>query len=368
MLQIRWFRKSILRTATIILPTFTLLWVLWKNPNWTDRSVHDVLTVEPSNMRLGSNEANSALCRRQNWKPFNAKNRQFPRRVYDLLMVNTELEWLEIRLSTTYDYVDYFIVVESPKTFTNHDKPLIVKDHLDKLAAYRDKIIYHELVIPEGFHSERDNPAWAWEDLQRNAMYEQVLILLNGTQAPIEGDVILVSDVDEILRPETLAILQACEFPPRLNLRTSFYYYSFQFRHKTVEWPHPQATYFRRSKTIIPVNLRNSDGGFQPLIRLDTATLWNAGWHCSSCFSTLEELLTKLSSFSHQWMNADEFRNRDRIVEYFRQGKDLWDRKNEDFERIEENHDIPMILLDQRERFAYLLSRDGPSAGFRDYP
>jgi beta-1,4-mannosyl-glycoprotein beta-1,4-N-acetylglucosaminyltransferase len=283
-------------------------------------------------------------------------------------MVNTELEWLEIRLNTTYDHVDYFIIVESPKTFTNRDKPLIVKKNLQKLDAYRDKIIYHQLEIPEGFHSHRANPAWAWEDLQRNAMYDQALVRLEDSQAPVLGDVIIVADVDEIPRPETIAILKACDFPVRVNLRSRFYYYSFQFRHKGVDWAHPQATYYRGSETILPVNLRNSDGGIQPLIKLDTADLWNAGWHCSSCFSTIEELRTKLSSFSHQWMNAEEYRNRDRIASYIRQGKDLWDRVGEVYNRIDNNQDVPKILLDQRERFSHLLDRDGPNAGFKDYP
>lgn len=128
-------------------------------------------------------------------------------------MVNTELEWLEVKLNTTDDHIDYFVIVESPKTFTNRDKPMIVRENLGKLAAYRDKIIYHQLEIPEGFHSDRANPARAWEDLQRNAMYDQALVRLKGNQAPVQGDVIIVADMDEIPRPETIAILKALRFP-----------------------------------------------------------------------------------------------------------------------------------------------------------
>ncbi|KAK6064925.1 glycosyltransferase family 17 protein [Seiridium cupressi] len=354
-------KRGLLRSVLAL--SISILILTWLNPNWTDRSIHKVLRF-PLDSDLSTSEAKHGLCRQHGWTPFKGSGR----RVYDLLMVNTELDWLEIRLNTTYDYVDYFVIVESPKTFTNHDKPLVIKDNLDKFANYRDKIIYHELEIPPGFHSDRANPAWAWEDLQRNAMYDQVLPQLTDARAPRTGDVIIVADVDEIIRPETIVLLKACSFPRRLNLRSHFYYYSFQFLHAGEQWKHPQATYYQGWRTILPVNLRNSDGGLQPLIKLETADLWDSGWHCSSCFSTIEELLTKMSSFSHQWMNQEVYRDRDRIAEHIRMGKDIWDRKSEHYDRIENNQDIPSILLDQQDKFSYLLNRDGPSAGFKDYP
>lgn len=368
MLSSRWFPRGPQRAALVITPLVLLLITLWLHPNWIDTSIHHVSRFDPLSLDMNAQDTKSEVCKQHNWRPFQTGTQRPLRRVYDLFMVNTELDWLEIRLNTTYEYVDYFIIVESPKTFTNHDKPLIIKDNMERFHRYADKIIYHQLEIPEGFHSDRSNPAWAWEDFQRNAMYDQVFPRLKGNQAPMQGDVIIVADVDEIIRPETIAILKACNFPPRLNLRSDFYYYSFQLRHKGEQWAHPQATYYRGSKTILPVNLRNSDGGIQPLIRLETADLWNAGWHCSSCFATMEELLTKLSSFSHQWMNADYYRDKDRIASHIREGKDLWDRDGQEYERINDNQDVPQILLDEPEKFAYLLDRDGPNAGFGDYP
>ncbi|KAK8049552.1 glycosyl transferase family 17 protein [Apiospora phragmitis] len=331
---------------------FSLLLLTWLNPNWRDRTVHRVSRFHPY-PHAGEIDG---LCKRHGWSPFRPQGSPArPRKVYDLLMANTELDWLEIRLNTTYDFVDYFVVVESPKTFTNHDKPLVIKDNLDKFAAYKDKIIYHTLDIPEGFHSDRPNPAWAWEDLQRNAMYEQVLPRLQGPQAPEEGDAIVVADVDEIIRPETPRPPQILQLPP-------------QFMHKGIQWSHPQATYYQGWRTILPVNLRNGDGNLPPLVKLETADLWDAGWHCSSCFSSLEELLTKMSSFSHQWMNHEFYRNREWIAEHVREGEDIWERPGQEYGRIDDNQDVPKILLDQKERFRYLMDRDGPSAGFTDYP
>ena len=305
------------------------------------------------------------FCRHHGWPTFTPRSSNGERKVYDLFMVNSELDWMEIRLNTTYDYVDYFIVVESPKTFQGGPKPLAIKDNWHKFARYHDKLVYHELVLPEGFNPPR---AWDYEDLQRDAMYLQVFPKLQGRQRPVYGDVILVADVDEIVRPEALLVLRTCAFPRRLTLRSRFYYYSFQFLHQGGEWAHPQATSYEGRWTILPVNLRNGDGGLKPLYDLEKGTLWNAGWHCSSCFATVEQFLNKLSSFSHKWMNQDEYRDRHRIADHVRAGKDLWEREGEVYGRVEGNRDVPGLLLDEPERFGYLVNRDGPSAGFSDYP
>ncbi|KAH8675446.1 glycosyltransferase family 17 protein [Xylariales sp. PMI_506] len=331
-------------------------------------AVHQVLPFDPY-VDFSRPDVAHDLCSQHGWKPFRSRETVGPKRkIYDLFMVNTELDWLEIRLNTTYDFVDYFVIVESPKTFTNHDKPLVIKESLDKLAAYATKIIYHELEIPPDFNPQGKNPAWAWEDLQRNAMYDQVLPRLEGVQAPVDGDVIIVADVDEIIRPDTLVVLKTCEFPRRLNLRSSFYYYSFQFLHEGPQWAHPQATYYQGWRTIAPAHLRGGDGGLFPFIRWETEDLWDAGWHCSSCFSTIQELLTKMASFSHVSFNQEYFRNPDYIATRVREGQDIWNRPGEVFRRINNNQDIPQILLNEKEKFSYLLDRDGISAGFQDYP
>lgn len=64
------------------------------------------------------------------------------RRVYDLVLFSTELDWLEIRLHAHAPYVDYFVVVESPTTFTKLSKPLVLQQNWDRFADFHHKIIY----------------------------------------------------------------------------------------------------------------------------------------------------------------------------------------------------------------------------------
>lgn len=307
-------------------------------------------------------KASQEFCAEYKWKPYlpspDAEKRK--RKVYDLFMINDELDWLEIRLNTLHQQVDYFVVVESPRTFTGLDKPLHLKENWDRFTPFHDQIIHH--VLDSDLDSTR---TWDHEDLQRNAMYDQVIPFLSGPQAIHSNDVLLVSDIDEIPRPHTITILKTCAFPKRLTLRSKFYYYSFQWQHRGPDWPHPQATIYTGPTTIRPADLRNNDG---PLLsRLsDSADLWGAAWHCSSCFSRLSTLLNKMSSFSHTSYNKQEFRDKAAIVRKIRNGLDLFDRKGEVYDKIERNLDVPRYIVGNVTRFAYLLDRDPINANFED--
>jgi beta-1,4-mannosyl-glycoprotein beta-1,4-N-acetylglucosaminyltransferase len=299
----------------------------------------------------------STYCAAHNWEPFHAQS-EHPRQVYDLVMINSELDWLEIRLNTLHTHVDYFVVLESATTFTGLKKPLMVQENWSRFAQFHDKIIYHILENPPPPTAN----SWAHERHQRNAMFTQVFPFLNTTQAAHDGDVILVSDLDEIPRPATLTVLRNCDFPARLTLRSEFYYYSFQWRHVGPEWAHPEATVYRGTdETILPADLRGPSYAKQDL--------WNAGWHCSSCFETVAEMLRKMESFSHTEYNEERFRDGERIVRLVRTGKDLWGRWSQWYKRVDNNQDIPTYLKQDgmRERFGYMLDRDGANAGFVDY-
>lgn len=305
------------------------------------------------------------FCKRHGFHIYTPHATSSERKVYDLIMVNTELDALEIRLRELYDHVDYFVIVESATTFQGNPKPLLIKESLGRFRPYQDKIIYHELEVPPDFAPKR---AWDWEDLQRDAMYDQVVSRLVGDLKPIKGDVIVVADVDEIPRRETLLLLRTCSFPKRLTLASKFYYYSYQFLHVGSEWAHPQATWYDGSATVRPTNLRNGDGGLPLLRDREMLTLGNAAWHCSSCFSTMAEFLTKMESFSHGWMNDEYYRNKNRVADAVRNGVDLWGRESEQFVTVEDNLDIPRLIKEAPDRFVYMLNRGGPSAGFSDYP
>ncbi|KAM0714720.1 hypothetical protein Q7P37_009737 [Cladosporium fusiforme] len=318
--------------------------------------------------RWSSGEARS-ICRDHHFA-FD-EEQQSRRKVYDLVLLSTELDWLDIRLHTLAHFVDYFVVIESPTTFTGNPKPLYLNDNWYRYKDFHDKIIYR--VVEDQVQSRR---IWDHEDFLRNSLLESVFPGLTGTEQPKAGDVLIVSDVDEIIRPEAALLLRHCNIPARLILRTSFYYYSFQWLHRGPQWAHPDATVYQGPTTISPNDLRQNLLGeeWAPIASLrrwwDRGTLWNAGWHCSSCFATVAEMRTKMHSFSHQTWNTAENRELDTIVHRVRNGKDLFGRAGEYYDKVEDNKDVPPYVLEQfaqSGKFTYLLNRDGINAAFDDF-
>jgi len=293
------------------------------------------------------------------------------KKVYDLTLISTELDWLEIRLHTLSRYVDYFVVIESPTTFTGKPKPLHLKENWDLFKDFHHMIIYR--VVEDPIQSQR---IWDHEDYLRDALFKEVFPGLEGTaQELLPGDALVVSDMDEIIRPGAMLLLRYCRVPARLTLRTQFYYYSFQWLHRGSQWPHPDATIYRGSGTIMPNDLRQGllGNGWAPVAAArrwwDRGTLWNAGWHCSSCFATVAEMHTKMSSFSHQGWNTAKNRDARTLIHRVRLGLDLFGREGQLYDRVERNKDVPSYISDQYEkkgRFRYLLDRDGEDAGFED--
>jgi beta-1,4-mannosyl-glycoprotein beta-1,4-N-acetylglucosaminyltransferase len=81
----------------------------------------------------------------------------------------------------------------------------------------------------------------------------------------------------------------------------------------------------------------------------------------------VEEVLSKMRSFSHVALNQEPFRDRTRIVDRVRKGLDLWDRKGEVYDEVYGNVDIPEYLKEDRKRWEFLLDRSGSNAAFQDY-
>lgn len=303
------------------------------------------------------------ICKAHGYKQFQHSDRENgKRKVFDLFLFSSELDWLEIRLNTLSSQVDYFVIVESTTTFTGSQKPLHLKENWARFSEFHEKII-HKIIEDPG--PEIGTQTWDHEDFFRNSLFYSAFPM----ELASEGvDVILVSDVDEIPKPATVEVLKHCDFPERLTLQSAFYYYSFQWAHVGAQWAHPQATTFRgRDGTISPNSLRNGIGGSWWRRWWESGTMRDAGWHCSSCFATLEAMKGKMASFSHTPLNTEANRDEKTIVERVRTGQDLFGRAGEKYARVDDNKDVPEYVLHRPDMFGYLLDRDGDDAGFSDW-
>ena len=303
------------------------------------------------------------FCQHRRWDAYSTRDER--RKVYDMFLINTELDWAEIRFNELKDEVDYFVVLESAQSFQEVSKPLYFKDYLAQFQSFKPKIIHQVIDFTNAGIKKGDT--WGYEHLSRNALLDQILTSLTGEQAPNLGDVLVIGDVDEVPRASTLKALRNCAFPQRVTLMSHFYYYSFQWLNRKPQWPHPQATFYAGPvDTIKPEDLRNNN-------RKAYFQLYNAAWHYSSCFSTMAGLINKIESFSHKAYNHPYILNSTKLVHEVRRGEDIFERKQyegkeEAFDRVDDNRDIPSYLMDQniRQKFAYMLDRDPPNANFQD--
>lgn len=309
----------------------------------------------PYNPELGylPNAEATEYCYRYRYDVYPHRERR--RRIYDLIMVNSELDMLEIRIANSYDYVDYFIIVESTLSFSGKKKPLYVKDNWDRFEPYHEKIIRHTLDFD---FSNISNP-WIIEEMHRNAPFTVVFPILTSSQKPRQGDVIISSDTDEIPKPHALIALRNCDFPGLVALRSKLYYYGFQWRvGGDQEWRFgPMATIYNGSNTTLPQDMRTGAPN----------NIWSGGWHCSYCFGKISEIIQKIGSFSHVDLDKPRFTNRSKILYNVRYGEDLYDRGDQIYQYIADNQDIPEYVKKNSERFKYLIDRNPTSGNFEDY-
>lgn len=113
--------------------------------------------------------------------------------VYDCFTFFNELDLLEIRLNVTKDVVDRFVLVEAGETHAGRPKPMMFAENRARFATFADRIAY---VAVERFPSVCTTD-WARENWQRNAISK-------GLEGAQDGDAVLISDLDEIPRPEAV--------------------------------------------------------------------------------------------------------------------------------------------------------------------
>ena len=246
--------------------------------------------------------------------------------IYDCFLYYDEDMLLSLRLNTLHKYVDKFVIVESLYTFTGEKREKLHFD-AEKYAAFKEQIIY---VVNDAPPAE--NP-WVNEAAARNS-------IMKGLADARDDDIIIVSDVDEIIKPEAIAQFS------RSHLCTTVYlnFYNFKFNVQVFN----QDETPRQCKLPKMVALKNLNGFFlgQPeLLRnvkqkgnpvRNSWLKWNwlkwrskivsdGGWHFSWVM-TDARISEKMSTISHTEYDLPEFNNPDHIRYCVENNVDIWNR------------------------------------------
>lgn len=247
-------------------------------------------------------------------------------KIIDCFIFYNELNILYYRLSLLGPIVDYFVLVESKKTFTFNNKQLFYND-FKHIMPYNHKIIHivlHDLPY-------LDN-CWANEYFQRNSIHSGINQLqLNDT------DVILISDVDEIPNPNLLqdVLNDNLIIDDIYCLSQDFYYYDLSCK-LLLNWVLPKILDFKTYTNVInsqPQNCRNPT--------YNKKLNYHGGWHLSY-FGNINFIKNKLQNFSHQEYNTPVFNDPLHIQNCINNSKDLFNR-HIDIQKvnIKDNNNLP---------------------------
>uniref|UniRef100_A0A2P2NGE9 Uncharacterized protein n=1 Tax=Rhizophora mucronata TaxID=61149 RepID=A0A2P2NGE9_RHIMU len=284
------------------------------------------------------------LCHLHGWSI-----RSEPRRVFDGIIFSNEIDILEIRWHELYPYITKFVILESNTTFTGIPKPLVFASNRHRFAFAEGKIVHSVFpgrITAPGLHED----PFVQEAQQRGAMNR--LIRSAGISS---GDLIIVSDTDEIPKPHTIKLLQWCDgIPPVMHLQMKHYMYSFEFPVDYYIWQ-PSIHVF--SPWFGYRHSRQTDVLFS-----------DAGWHCSFCFRQLREYAFKMTAYSHaDRVRRKEFLDYSWIQKVICKGDDLFDMLPEEYTfkelikklgsipRSSSAVHLPAYLIENADKFRFLL-------------
>ncbi|KAG4068999.1 hypothetical protein HA402_008310 [Bradysia odoriphaga] len=292
----------------------------------------------------------SELCQLHGWKERDGVESSAPK-VIDAVIFSIELDILEIRLRELWDVVDIFLVLESDRTFTGAQKPLFLDENIQRFKFAEEKL--HHIAIRD---SLKGNPQHSFEneEIMRQEMTRAIRSLM-----PKNGDLIIVSDVDEIPFKVTVKLLKNCEgYSSELHLQMRNYVYSFEFYGDTTNRPHVD-TYSNEFRYHHEKSTESS---------ISNWTLEDAGWHCSFCFRYLSDFIFKMTSFSHSDRVTEEhLLDRVNIQRKICDGSNIFDMFEEVYTFKEligtlgkrprklSTLDIPSSVMEQHKYFKFLL-------------
>lgn len=224
--------------------------------------------------------------------------------VYDCTMFHWEFDMLELRIKELWDEVDYFCVTESKYDHRGNKRELSLSDNLSKFDWAKEKLVVNVSDKPEV-----TNSTW---DYERHQRLESLASPLRKFDVKAE-DLFIISDMDEIVRPEAIKVMRGKEGLFTLQMPMYYYYVNLYI----TEWFFPRAVtpnFFQN-----PNILRQSHPQTSTLIQ-------NAGWHFSY-LGDADEILHKLKTFAHDEFDVPEITNINHVLDAIKNKKDLFGRK-----------------------------------------
>ena len=161
--------------------------------------------------------------------------------IFDVFLMYNELDLLELRLETLYEHVDYFILTEVDETFVHTFKPMFYSENISRFAKFADKIIYNPIINSE---IKEHRKTYNYSDLKLSLPHKHLgkipsklpetrLMEMAHRDSGIvalskiarAGDIVFMSDVDEIMNPKVFAEIRELNLMIPTYLEMDWYVY-----------------------------------------------------------------------------------------------------------------------------------------------
>jgi Glycosyltransferase family 17 len=265
-------------------------------------------------------------------------------KIYDCFTFYNELDLLELRLRETYDEVDVFVIAEATRTFQGREKPLYLKDNWDRFSLWHDKIRRIEITDL----AESGDP-WANEAASREH-------LKAGLHDAEDLDLVVLSDVDEILRPATLRAMRTGNRAV-YGTRMPLFYFRLNYlqTHPTQWWAGASAVRFKLLNDMEQLRRMRNQIGIA-----ENTVIMHAGWH----FGWLGDDVRareKIESFAHSELNKSEVLDNINLELSIKNGRGLnpYGTDSDDKHVVVEVDDyFPRTILVDKERWSKYIIPD----------
>ncbi len=221
-------------------------------------------------------------------------------KIYDIFTYNGEADILEIRLNILYPFVDRFIIVEAPTTFSGLKKPIYFEEQKARFSDFSDKIEHfviddypNDEYICELADASSNVPKggpehWRREFYQKESI-KKALVGIN------DDDICFIGDADEIWDPAAFFDYTKDDIF-KLRQRVSTYYLN---NISDEPWAGTMATKYKNIKNACLNHLRTKS-------KTRYSYVENGGWHFTN-MGGVDEIRRKLNdSYTKESYNTDD--------------------------------------------------------------
>lgn len=295
------------------------------------------------------------------------------RKVFDCFNLSHEpIKLLLLRLRTHYDHVDHFCINENAITYSGVEREWVLPKYEKELEPYMDKIIYRQIDIRErnldwstfkqDYHSDRDEEdKRTWPVRWQRSMYGRDCLIESPLEHASDDDIIIQSDLDEIILPEALADIQGWFTDPRAIYTGHQKFFMCHVNRLMYEngepvekWRGPQFCTLAYMKAFGGFNTCRNPGKGPD--HLKEYLIDGCGWHFSFLGGN-DKIKEKLQGYGHQEHNNDMVK--DNLEENIKNNKDILGRGYYDYRIVPfDPEEYPKELVQNQEFYEEFIYAD----------